>query len=83
MNKRIFLATIVALFTIGLCTAPLFAVTIPFTITYYSDASHTIQVGVCSYRNCDQWASTGEMTCTGSTSDYWVYSNFHTCQPPK
>jgi len=82
MNKRMALAAVIVLFAIGLCTSPLFAVVIPFTMTFYSDASHAVQIGECHYNSCEQWAGTGNMTCTGSTSDYWVYGNYHNCNNP-
>jgi hypothetical protein len=73
------LSAVVILFAVVLCTAPIFATSVPSTLTYYSNSSHTTQVGICHYRSCDQWYGTGEMTCTGSTSDYFVYSNYITC----
>jgi hypothetical protein len=50
-------------------------------ITYYSDASHTVQVGECHYTNCHQFVL-GNWTCTGTTSSYGVPSNYLYCPPP-
>ena len=39
-------------------------------ITYYSDATHTTQVGVCSHACCKLW------TCTGQLTDYYTVWTF-------
>ncbi len=36
------------------------------TIRYYSDASHTTEVGKCTHGCCQTW------TCTGQVTDYYT-----------
>jgi hypothetical protein len=82
MSKRMVLSAVLVLIALVLCAAPIFATLVPFTLTYYSDSTHTVQVGICHYNSCQQWQGSGNMTCTGSTSDYFVYSNYLNCNGP-
>lgn len=55
---------------------------VAMTITYYSDASHTTVVGVCSYPTCRYFVE-GNQVCTGTTSNFGVGSNYQYCPPPE
>jgi hypothetical protein len=50
-------------------------------ITYYSDATHTVVVGVCQ-QTCRQF-DLGIDNCTGTTSAYGVGSDYTYCPPPE
>jgi hypothetical protein len=82
MSKRlVLLTTLLVLVAVFLGAAPSFAGTynVPFTLTYYSDSSDTVVVGVCTYASCAQFFGSGDRTCTGATSAFFVYSNYHIC----
>jgi hypothetical protein len=82
MSKRLVLSTtLLVLIALFLGAAPSFAGTwyVPFTLTYYSDSSDTVVVGVCTYRSCAQFFGSGDRTCTGATSAFFVYSDYRYC----
>jgi hypothetical protein len=85
MSKRLlllFLAVVLTAFVLGHPTpAKAGDVYVAMKVTYYSDATHTVVVGVCQYPNCHQFVL-GNWTCTGTVSSYGVSSNYQYCPPP-